>query len=192
MNRLLIWRASAALSLAMVVLVFAACEPEPEVEPSPSEPTVIETPAPVAPLVPVAPAQPTPAVEPPAPVLTTPPTAPAEATSPTATESAAAPATEADAPGEAEMVHVTLDEFSIDMPKKIAPGLTVFHVMNAGKATHSLAIEGQGVKERLKSSLKPKGEAELRVELKPGKYRAYCPVGNHAKRGMEVQLTVGE
>ena len=34
------------------------------------------------------------------------------------------------------------------------------------------------------------GSAKLTVELEPGEYKVYCPVGNHEQAGMVGTLTV--
>ncbi len=92
--------------------------------------------------------------------------------------------------GQANMVDVELTEFKINMPAELPAGPTMFHVHNAGNAVHNIEVEGQGIEKELESNLEPGGKATLNVNLKPGEYRVYCPVGNHAQRGMDMTLTV--
>jgi plastocyanin len=69
----------------------------------------------------------------------------------------------------------------------------------AGKATidftndsavpHAVEIEGNGAEEA-KTDTITKSSAKLEIDLKPGKYEFYCPVGDHRAEGMEGTLTV--
>jgi uncharacterized cupredoxin-like copper-binding protein len=54
-------------------------------------------------------------------------------------------------------------------------------------------IEGQGISKRLANNLTPGQSGFLNVDLKPGTYTVFCPVGEGAHRanGMELELTVG-
>jgi uncharacterized cupredoxin-like copper-binding protein len=91
---------------------------------------------------------------------------------------------------DAHKVEVRLIEHQIEMPKQIAPGKTAFVITNAGQKEHSFAIEGTGVNEKLSGTLEGGQSKTLELELKPGTYRVYCPVGEHAMRGMERNLVV--
>ena len=63
-------------------------------------------------------------------------------------------------------------------------------VTNAGRTVHALAVEAGG-EVRSTGRLAP-GQAEaLQVDLEPGRYTWYCPVGDHRERGMSGTLTVG-
>ncbi len=44
--------------------------------------------------------------------------------------------------------------------------------------------------EELEENLAPGGTGTLQVDLEPGTYEIYCPVGDHADRGMRMALTV--
>jgi plastocyanin len=59
---------------------------------------------------------------------------------------------------------------------------------NPSSVPHAVEIEGNGVEEETKTVTKDK--ASVTVDLKPGTYEFYCPVGNHRAQGMEGQLTV--
>jgi|SRR5262245_674324 len=103
-------------------------------------------------------------------------------------------ATRSRAPG--EPVTVTLTEWKIEMPTSLQAGPTTFRITNSGKETHNLKIQGQGLEKALSKNLKPGETAELQVDLKPGTYKVYCPVGagptSHDSKGMAFQLVVTE
>lgn len=90
----------------------------------------------------------------------------------------------------ADTVQVGLTEFSIDMPSSASAGPTLFQVTNQGSAVHSLEVEGQGVEKVLDRRLQPGESGRLQVDLQPGTYEVYCPVEDHAERGMRTELRV--
>jgi plastocyanin len=57
-------------------------------------------------------------------------------------------------------------------------------------APHAIAIEGQGI-DKDGQTASPGGASSVSVDLKPGTYTFYCPVGGHRAAGMEGTLTVG-
>ena len=86
---------------------------------------------------------------------------------------------------------VTLNEYSIEMPATLPAGLTKFEIRNAGQLPHNFEIEGQGIEKELEEDLAPGASGTLEVDLQPGTYRIYCPVGTHdTEHGMTTQLTV--
>jgi len=87
-------------------------------------------------------------------------------------------------------VEVSLSEFAIDMPTTLPAGPTVFNVTNDGEFPHNLEIEGQGIEVALENNLESGQGGTLEVDLPAGTYEVYCPVGNHADRGMRLELTV--
>jgi uncharacterized cupredoxin-like copper-binding protein len=89
-------------------------------------------------------------------------------------------------------VDVSLTEFAIDMPTTLAAGPTTFTITNDGTIEHSFEIESEelGIEEELEQNLAPGETATLEVDLEPGTYEVYCPVGDHRGEGMEVELTV--
>ncbi len=97
-----------------------------------------------------------------------------------------------DGADEAEAVDVTLTEWEIDMPDRLSPGMTAFNVANEGDAVHNLEIEGQGIERELENDLQPGESATMKVDLQVGEYEVYCPVGDHADKGMSMTLTVEE
>lgn len=102
---------------------------------------------------------------------------------------AASPAAAGDT-AEANAVSVLLTEFTIDMPAEIPAGPTTFEISNAGTIEHSFEIEGQGIEEELEQNLQPGETQTLELDLAPGTYEIYCPVDEHADKGMEMELTV--
>jgi uncharacterized cupredoxin-like copper-binding protein len=87
-------------------------------------------------------------------------------------------------------IEVTLVDNQINMPATIPAGRTIFKVTNNGTRDHNFEIEGNGIEEELKSDLKPNESGTLEIDLKPGTYTVYCPVGNHKDMGMQMTLTV--
>lgn len=87
-------------------------------------------------------------------------------------------------------VEVNLTEFKIDMPATLPAGPTTFKVTNTGAAPHNFEIEGQGIEQELATNLTGGQTGTLKVDLKPGTYEIYCPVGDHKDKGMTTKLTV--
>ena len=71
----------------------------------------------------------------------------------------------------------------------VKAGRVTFRLRNDGGAPHALEIEGQGIEEETRV-IQGGQSATLSVELKPGRYEMYCPVGNHRAMGMEGEVTV--
>ncbi len=59
---------------------------------------------------------------------------------------------------------------------------------NKSSIPHGVSIEGNGVDKA--SDVVTSGASNFVVDLKPGKYTYYCPVGSHRSEGMEGTLTV--
>ena len=84
---------------------------------------------------------------------------------------------------------VTEREFRIVFaPTKVPAGPATLLVRNAGKFPHALALSGPGVVKAHTTTIAPGKTATLNVTLKAGTYSAWCPVGNHAARGMKAKL----
>ena len=118
-----------------------------------------------------------------------PPEVPAPSATPTLSK-APTKALPAETPAGPNEVDVSLTEFAIDMPEAIPAGPTRFLVENNGAFTHNIRIVGAGIDVALPSNLSGGERDSLEVDLPPGEYRVYCPVGNHAERGMDITLTV--
>ncbi|MDX1545889.1 MAG: cupredoxin domain-containing protein [Rhodothermales bacterium] len=94
-------------------------------------------------------------------------------------------------PDGANTVEVALTDFEIAMPSLLPPGPTVFRVTNASEnSAHNFEIENDAMEKVFEANLEPGATEVLRVDLQPGTYEVYCPVGDHEQRGMELTLTV--
>lgn len=54
---------------------------------------------------------------------------------------------------------------------------------------HAIEVEGGGVEEE-GDTVQAGGTSSVTVDLEPGKYTFYCPVGDHEDQGMKGTLTV--
>jgi uncharacterized cupredoxin-like copper-binding protein len=62
---------------------------------------------------------------------------------------------------------------------------------NDGQTTHSLEIEDvNGSDQELEGDVAPGESGTLKVNLAPGTYEFYCPVGDHKGMGMTGEVTV--
>jgi uncharacterized cupredoxin-like copper-binding protein len=113
------------------------------------------------------------------------------ASTPAPAPAATTPATSTPAAGgAASTVPVSATEFKFTPAAlKAKAGEVTFDLKNAGGAPHALEIEGKGVEEETKT-INAGQSAQLKVNLKPGKYEFYCPVDGHRQMGMEGTLTV--
>jgi hypothetical protein len=100
----------------------------------------------------------------------------------------AGPAMAGDAP--IPIVEVKLTEFSIEMPTTAPLGRVMFSVTNAGTMEHNFEVEGQGLEKKFEMNLKPGETKDFQVDLPAGTYTIYCPVDDHRKRGMHLELVV--
>jgi plastocyanin len=66
-------------------------------------------------------------------------------------------------------------------------GKVTLKIVNESEIPHAIEVEGNGVEEETKTVTG--GNAEVTVDLKPGKYEYYCPVSNH-RETMKGTLTV--
>jgi plastocyanin len=70
------------------------------------------------------------------------------------------------------------------------PAAVEVHVSNDGRRRHALALRGPAGVARTEV-LAPGGQAVLRIQLaRPGRYRWWCPVDRHARRGMRGTVVV--
>lgn len=60
---------------------------------------------------------------------------------------------------------------------------------SSNQAPHAIAIEGNGI-DKDGTTAQPGGKSTVTVDLKPGKYEYYCPVGGHRQAGMQGELVV--
>jgi plastocyanin len=93
--------------------------------------------------------------------------------------------------GGAQTVQVSATDFAFDPAELSAEaGEVTFELTNDGQAPHALEIEGGGVEEK-SDTVDAGASTTLTVDLEDGNYEIYCPVGDHADRGMVGTLTVG-
>jgi plastocyanin len=90
------------------------------------------------------------------------------------------------------VVEVKLSEFTIEMPRTASPGEVTFSVTNAGTMEHNFEVEGEGIEKAFDTNLKPGETRNLQVNLPVGIYTVYCPVDDHKKRGMQLELRIAE
>jgi plastocyanin len=67
-------------------------------------------------------------------------------------------------------------------------GEVTIELVNESSVPHAVEVEGNGVEEE--SETVTGGNTTLTVDLEPGEYELYCPVGNHKDQGMDGTLTV--
>jgi plastocyanin len=68
-------------------------------------------------------------------------------------------------------------------------GTVTVEFANDSQLPHAVEIEGNGVEEKTEV-VTGQDAPPLTVDLKPGEYEFYCPVGDHRAEGMEGKLTV--
>jgi plastocyanin len=88
---------------------------------------------------------------------------------------------------------VVMREFSFTPSDMVvSAGTSRWTLQNAGQFPHNVHIEGNGVSMNVKSDGPvPAGETfTATINLQPGRYDVWCPVGNHRERGMVGELTV--
>jgi plastocyanin len=68
-------------------------------------------------------------------------------------------------------------------------GSVTVEFANASQIPHAVEIEGNGIEEETET-VTGEDAPPLTVDLKPGEYEFYCPVGDHRAEGMEGTLTV--
>jgi plastocyanin len=79
-------------------------------------------------------------------------------------------------------------KFNKDTLSAKAGKLTI-KLSNSSQIPHAIEVEGNGVEG--KGDVVTKGGfSKVTVDVKPGTYDYYCPVGNHRAAGMEGKLTV--
>jgi uncharacterized cupredoxin-like copper-binding protein len=85
-------------------------------------------------------------------------------------------------------VQVSETEFKITTDlTSFKAGQITFVAKNDGKIPHDLAVKGTSDKTK---EIAPGGAAELKVNLKPGKYELYCTIPGHEAAGMKLTINV--
>jgi uncharacterized cupredoxin-like copper-binding protein len=96
--------------------------------------------------------------------------------------------------GEAETtLNVRLTDYQLKPrnPQLDGPAEVRFRVRNVGSVAHALTVVGP--KEEVETEpVPPGGTTEFTLDLdEPGRYRWFCPVGDHRARGMRGRITIG-
>lgn len=94
---------------------------------------------------------------------------------------------------DAQQVDVELGEWYITQtPSTVEPGPVQFNIRNAGNVTHAYELENGDFEER-SPNLDPGETATMTIsDIPAGEYTAYCPIANHADRGMRTTFTVAD
>ena len=95
-------------------------------------------------------------------------------------------------PVAARVVKAELREWKISLSSaSVSSGQVTIEVHNSGAAAHSFEIEGNGIEQRTRP-VTPDSTVTLTLDLKPGKYDIYCPLGSglHKTMGMTASLAV--
>lgn len=98
------------------------------------------------------------------------------------------------APPQVPTLSLRLTDFDISptSPTVDKPGEVFLRIRNDGRSVHVLAVDGPEGEART-DPIKPGSGATLRVALnEPGTYRMYCPLADHAERGMRGSITVND
>lgn len=101
--------------------------------------------------------------------------------------------TESVAVEEAESVDVRLTDTEIEPDDvNVRAGVIEFVVRNDGDGEHAFAVETSegGVKET--DPIAPGETARLKIDLRPGTYEMYDPIGENRARGLEGKVDVDE
>lgn len=109
------------------------------------------------------------------------------------TTTAPAETTAAPAGKPVETLSVRETEYKLDpLDAQVSEsGVIELDVSNDGSIVHSLAVEGPDGESE--TDLIESGDsASLKVDLPPGEYAWYCPIGNHRELGMDGTITVGD
>lgn len=90
-------------------------------------------------------------------------------------------------------IGVRLSEWKVELSTQtVLPGSVTFVVTNGGTVPHAFEVEGRGLEQQT-PLIQPGDSATLVLTLAPGRYEAYCPVGedSHKRLGMLTYLRVG-
>ncbi len=90
-------------------------------------------------------------------------------------------------------VDVSLSEYRLDPdnPRVARAGVVAFTATNDGDERHELRVDGP-TGEVSTVALRPGERATIAVRLPPGRYKWYCPLADHERRGMVGHVRVAE
>ena len=96
---------------------------------------------------------------------------------------------EGDGGGSEAQLEVTAVDFAFEPSSlEVGEGGATLVLANDGEFPHALAVEGG---DAATDTVDAGGSTELSLDLDPGSYTIFCPVGDHRDRGMEGTLVVG-
>src|SRR3954454_25384406 len=72
----------------------------------------------------------------------------------------------------------------------VSHGLVTFKLKNKGSTTHAFKLVKSKRKKVRSKDLSPTESTTVKVRLKPGTYKFYCPVDGHRALGMKGKVTV--
>jgi plastocyanin len=88
-------------------------------------------------------------------------------------------------------VTVTEREYRISLSVKMVPaGTVLFVVHNTGHVAHALSVSGRGLATARTPTIQPGATRTLRLTLRGGTLKLWCPIRGHAALGMKTSLTV--
>lgn len=91
------------------------------------------------------------------------------------------------------IVSVSLVEYRL-VPTTVhlaRPGVIAFVATDDGQERHALAVDGPAGEVR-SVELRPGERTTIEVRLPPGSYKWFCPIADHAQRGMVGRIRVAE
>lgn len=106
---------------------------------------------------------------------------------------ATVPAAVATAAPSPARVQVSADEFTLALSRStIRTGPAVVELVNYGEDDHDLALRRlvRGARMHRIRVVHPGKTGELEARLRPGRYRLWCTLAEHRKRGMSATLVV--
>jgi plastocyanin len=91
-----------------------------------------------------------------------------------------------------QTITISEKDYSLD-PSTVTvdtAGTVTFKAVNDGGTDHALEIEGNGGGDQRTDTIGAGESATVTLDLKPGTYTMYCPIGGHRALGMEGTITV--
>jgi hypothetical protein len=98
----------------------------------------------------------------------------------------------AHAPTPPARVQVVAQEYSYSLSRRrVRAGKVIVELVNRGQDTHDLDIERVGGTHIFHfPSVDPGHYVDRELRLRPGTYRLWCAIADHAERGMHTTLRV--
>jgi hypothetical protein len=89
-------------------------------------------------------------------------------------------------------LQVVAQEYSYSLSRrKVKAGKVIIELVNHGQDAHDLDLKRAGSQHVFRFPIvQPGNHVDKELTLKPGKYRLWCPIGNHQALGMVTTLRV--